>query len=116
MPLRFQEQLRFVQNPLPQGSRRVTPGGVQLSGFACRPLTPGEDFRHSLAVFAADLGHRRQKLHRQVGRDLARAYTLLNFQGQQFDQGQPPQHPTGAAIEAARQVLHTVAEAPLQFF
>jgi hypothetical protein len=116
LPLHFQKQLRFVQNPLSQGSRRVTPGGVQLPGFACRPLTAGEDFRHSLAVFAADLGHRRQKLHRQVRRDLAHAHSLLNFLGEQFDQGQPSRHPTGTAIEAARQLLHTIAEATLQFF
>jgi len=115
LPADFQKQLRLVQNPLPDRRRTVPPGGVQLSGFACRTLTPGEDHRHPPAVLAADLGHRRQELHRQMGCDLTGAHALLDLFRQQFEQGQTARHPTRAAIEAASQIFHTVPEAPLQF-
>jgi hypothetical protein len=34
LPLRFQKQLRLFQNPLTNGGGSVSPGGIQLSGFA----------------------------------------------------------------------------------
>ena len=58
--------------------------------------------------FRADSRHRHQILHRHLGAaSLAFAHLLLDCLRQQLHQCQPPRHPTGAAVEAARQFLES---------
>ncbi len=113
-PLRFQKQLRLIEKSLAYRGRRRAPGAIQLARLAGRTLPPGKDLCHPPAVLAADPGHRRQALHRDLWRDLARAHPFLHLVWQKFDQRQAARHPTGTAIEAQRQLFHTMAEAPLQ--
>ena len=69
--------------------------------------------RHARAVVGADSRHRHQILHRHLRREFSFAYLLLNRFRQQLHQRQPPRHPTGAAVEAARQFIEAIAEALL---
>jgi len=115
LPLRFQEQLRLLQNPLADGGRSLTPGRVELSGFAAGEAMSGQGFGHGLAVLRMGARHRHQVLHGYVGRDHAAAHLLLHALRQQFHQGQPARYPTQATIKAARQLLQPIAKTPLQF-
>jgi hypothetical protein len=71
----------------------------------------GEDRRHAQAVLQTLARRRRQKLHRHLRADFARAHLLLNRFRQKLNQRQPPRHPTHTAIEPPRQLLQAVAEA-----
>jgi len=115
LPLRFQKQLRLLQNPLADGWGSVTPRGIELSGFAAGEAILGQGFGHGLAVLRTGARHRHQVLHRHVGRDRAAAHLLLHALRQQFDQGQPARYPTQAAIKAARQLLQSIAKTSFQF-
>ncbi len=115
MPLSFQEQLRLIENALPDRRRCVSPGGVQLPGFAAGKPMRRERFGHALAVFQARARYRYQELHCHVGRDRAAANLLLHALGKLIDQRQTARYPTRAAIKAARQLVQATAEAPLQF-
>jgi hypothetical protein len=85
-----------------------------LPGLARIAVMLSEDRRHPLAIFHALPCYRHQKLQRHLRQDLALAYLLLNGFRQNLYQGQPPRHPTHAAIEPARQLIQPVAEALLQ--
>ena len=115
LSLSFQEQLRLIENALPDRRRGVSPGGVQLSGFAAsEPMRP-KRFGHALTVFQARTCNGHQKLHGYMGRDRTTADLSLHALGKPIDQRQPARYPTRAAIEAARQLLETIAKALLQF-
>ncbi len=115
LPLRLQKQLRLFQDALADGRRSVPPRGIELSGFAAGEAVHGERLRHALAVLGTGARHRHQELHGEVGGDGAAAHLLLHAAGKQFDQRQPARYPTQATIETARQLLHAIAETPLQF-
>ena len=114
LPLRFEKQLGIIQNALADRRRTLAPRGIQLAGFPRIAVMLGEDRRHPLAVFQALARHRHQKLHRHLRRDLALAHLLLDRFRQNLHQRQPPRHPAHAAIEPARQLVQSVAEALLQ--
>lgn len=113
--LRFQKQLRLFENPLTDSRRGIAPGRVELSGLTAGASMPGQSPGHTLAVLETDARHRRQILHRRVGRDGAHAYFLLNAFGKQFHQGQPPRNPTHAPVEPLRQIVEGVTETLFQF-
>jgi len=85
-----------------------------LEGLARIAVVLGEDRGHPLAVLQALARHRRQKLHRHLRQDLALAHLLLDSLRQKLHQRQPPRYPTHAAIELARQLIESIAEALLQ--
>ena len=68
---------------------------------------------HPCAVAGVDSCHRHQILHRHLRGELSFAYLLLDRFRQQLHQRQPPRHPTGAAVETARQFIEAIAEALL---
>jgi len=78
LPLRFEKQRGIVQNALADRGRSAAPGGIQLAGFASIAMMLGEDGGHALAVLQALTGHRHQKLHRCLRRDLAFPHLLLD--------------------------------------
>jgi len=78
LPLRFEKQRRIFQNALANRGRSAAPGGIQLAGFASIAMMLGEDGGHALAVLQALTGHRHQKLHRCLRRDLAFPHLLLD--------------------------------------
>ena len=84
---------------------------MQLASFPRVAVMLSEDRRHPLAIPQALACHRHQELHRHLRRDLALAHLLLNRFRQKLRQRQPPRYPTHAAIEPARQLLQTIAEA-----
>jgi hypothetical protein len=75
----------------------------------------GKRVGHLLAVVKLGARHRHQVLHGDMGRDVARADLLLHRLGKQFHQSQSARHPAEAAIKAARQIIHAVAETLFQF-
>jgi len=115
LPLGFQKQLRLIENAPPDRRRSVAPGGVQLPGFASGEPMRGKPFGHALAVFGVGPCYWHQELHRHVGRDRAVADLLLHALGKLIGQRQTARYPTQAAIEAARQLVQTIAKALLQF-
>jgi hypothetical protein len=78
LPLGFQKQLRFIENALPDRRRSVSPGGVQLSGFAAGEPMRRKLFAHELTVFEARSCYRYQKLHCHMGRDCTAADLSLH--------------------------------------
>lgn len=66
---------------------------------------------HPLAVLDVGSRHRHEILHRQLRAQQAFPHLLLDGFRQQLDQRQAPRYPTHAAVEAARQLIETVAEA-----
>jgi len=115
LPLRFEEQLRRLQQPFADSARTLAPGGVQKACFARLRVALGENAGHPPAVFQALTRHWRQKLHGHLRRDLPLPHLLLNRLRQNLHQRQSPRHPAHAAIEAAGQLLQPVAEALFQF-
>jgi hypothetical protein len=113
LPLRFQKQLRLGENAFADRARAVAPGRIQLPGLPRIAAVRDESGRHARAVAAVDSRHRHQILHRHLRREFSFAYLLLNRFRQQLHQRQPPRDPTGAAVEAARQFIQTIAEALL---
>ena len=114
LPLRFEKQLRLLENALAGHRRAVAPSGVQLAGLPRIAVMLRECRRHSFAVLQADARHWQQKLHGHVCGDLALTHLLLDGFRQKLRQRQPPRYPAHAAVEPARQLLEPVAEAPLQ--
>lgn len=114
LPLRFEEQLRRLQQPFAGRARTLAPGGVQKAGFAHLRASLGENVGHPPAVFQALARYRREELHGHLRRDLPLPHLLLNRLRQNLHQRQPPRHPAHAAVEAAGQLLQPVAEALLQ--
>ena len=90
LPLRFEKQRGVVQNAFTDRGRSPAPGRIQLASFATIAMMLGKNRCHSLAIFQALAGHRHQKLHGHLRRDLAVAHLLLNGFRQQFHQRQPP--------------------------
>ena len=115
LPLSFQKQLWLAENALPYRRRSASPGSVQLPGFAGGEPMRGKSFGHALAVFGARACYRYQKLHGHMGRDRTAADLSLHALGKLIDQRQTARYPTRAAIEAARQLVETIAKALLQF-
>ena len=113
LPLRLEKQFRLIENSFANQRRPVAPRSVQLPGLPRVAVMLGEYRGHPLAVLRTHACHRHQKFHGHMRRDLALAHLLLDGLWQKIDQSQPPRHPTGAAIEAARQFLQSIAEALL---
>lgn len=103
LPLRFEEQLRRLQQPFTDRARTLAPGGVQKACFAHLRAALGEDSGHPLAVIQTLACHWRQKLHGHPRRDLPLPHLLLDRFRQNLHQRQPPRHPAHAAVEAAGQ-------------
>jgi hypothetical protein len=101
LPLRFEKQFGCGQNPFANGGRALPPGRVQKASFARFHAVSGEDGGHPLAIVEALPRHRHQKLHRHLRRNLSLAHLLLDGLRENLHQGQPPRHPTHAAIEPA---------------
>jgi len=114
LALRFEKQLRIIQDALADRRRSLPPGTIQLAGLACIAVMLGEDRRHPLAILQALARHRHQKLQRHLRPNLALAHLLLDRFRQYLHQRQPPRDPAHAAIKPARQLAEPVAEAPLQ--
>jgi hypothetical protein len=114
LPLRFEKQLRRIQEAFADRGRPLAPGGIQLAGCTRIAVVLREDRRHPLAVLQADPCHRYQKLQGHLRRDLALAHLLLDGFRQNLHQRQPPRYPAHAAIEPARQLIQAVAKALLQ--
>jgi len=114
-PLGFEKQLGLFEKALADQGRGVAPGGIQLTRLPRITVVLREDGGHPLAVLQADAGHRHQEPHGQVGRDPALAHLLLEGLGEKIHQGQPPRHPTEAAIQAARQLFPSIAVVLLEF-
>ena len=112
--LGFEKQLGLIEKTLANQGRGVAPSGIQLPGLPRVAVMLNEHGGHALAVVQADARHRHQKLHGQVGGELALTHLLLDGLRQKIHQGQPPRHPTEAAIKAARQLLLSIAVALLQ--
>jgi len=115
LPLDFQEQLGIFQDPFPNRRRSVSPSGIQLPRFTTGAVVRHERFGQALAVLGAGPRHGHQEFHGHMGRDGATADLLLHAFREQFHQRQPVRYPTHAAIKSARQLLHTVVEALLEF-
>ncbi len=113
LPLRFQKQFRLGENAFADRARAVAPGRIQLPGLPRIATMRDENGRHARAVAGFDSRHRHQILHRHLRREFSFAYLLLDRFRQQLHQGQSPRDPTGAAVEAARQFIQTIAEALL---
>jgi hypothetical protein len=113
LPLRFQKQFRLGENAFADRARALAPSRVQLPCLPRIATVPDESGRHARAVVGADSRHRHQILHRHLRREFPFAHLLLDRFRQQLHQRQPPRDPTGAAVEATRQFLETIAEAPL---
>jgi hypothetical protein len=86
LPLRFEKQLGLVENPFSNRRRAIAPGGVQLPGLPGVAVMLDEHRSHALAIVQTDARHRHQKLHRQMGGDLALTHLLLDGLRQQFHQ------------------------------
>ncbi len=114
LPLGFQKQLRLIEKAPPDRRRSVSPGGVQLPGFPAAEPMRRKRFGHALTVFATGTCDRHQKLHGHMGRNRTAADLSLHTLGKLIDQRQTARYPTRAAIEAARQLVETIAEALLQ--
>ena len=111
--LRFEKQLRLIEEAFPDRRRARAPGRIQAPGLPRVAAMLSEYRGHPLAILQAEARHRNQKLHRHMRRDLALAHLRLDGFGQKFDQRQPPRHPTHAAVEPARQLVEAVAKALL---
>jgi hypothetical protein len=81
LPLRFQKQLRLLQNPLADGRRGFSPSGIQLPRLSAAESVLGQRLCHALAGFEARARHWHQKLHGHMGRDGAAAHVLLHAFG-----------------------------------
>ena len=113
LPLRFQKQFRLGENAFADHARCFAPGRIQLPGLPRVAMMRDECGRHARAVAGVDSCHGHQILHRHLRREFPFAYLLLDRFRQQLHQGQSPRHPTGAAIETARQFIEAIAEALL---
>ena len=78
LPLRFEEQIRWIEDALADRDRAIAPGGIQLSGLPRFAVILCEDCGHPLAVLQVDAGRRHQKPHRHMRADLALPYLLLD--------------------------------------
>jgi hypothetical protein len=81
----FEKQGRIIENALTDRRRPLAPGGIELPRCARIAVMLGEDCRHSLAVLQTLPRRRRQKLHRHLRADFARAHLLLNRFRQKLD-------------------------------
>lgn len=97
------------------GCGRIAPGGVEFPSLAAAEAVLGKCFGHALTVVWIGARHRRQKLHRDMRRDLAGTDALLHRFGKLFHQSQSARHPTHAAIKAPREIFQAVTETLLQF-
>jgi hypothetical protein len=115
LPLDFQKQLGIFEDPFPNGSRGVSPSGIQLPRFTSGEVVRGKRFGQALAVRGAGTRHGHQEFHGHLGRDRTTADLLLHAVREQFHQRQPVRYPTHAAIKTARQLIQAVVEALLEF-
>lgn len=109
--LRLQKQFRRGENPFARllGSG-IAPRVVEQCGLPRGPGLFAEDLRHAHALLAIDARHRRQIPHGDLRREAAVADLLLHRFRQCVHQRQAARHPTGAAVEAPRQIGNRVAE------
>jgi len=114
LSLRFEKQLRIIQNPFADRGRTFAPSAIQLPGLARIAVMLSEDRRHPLAILQALARHRHQKLQGHLRRDFALAHLLLDRFRQNLHQRQPPRYPAHTTIESARQLIEAVAKALLQ--
>ena len=112
--LGFEKQLGLFEKPSADQERAVAPSGIQLPGLSRIAVVLNKSGGHSLAVVQVEARDWHQKLHGHVGGELAFTHLLLEGLGEKIHQGQPPRHPTEAAIKAARQLLLSIAVALLQ--
>jgi hypothetical protein len=105
----------LIENAQPDRRRSVSPGGVQLAGFAAGEPMRRKRFGHALTVLEARTCYRYQKLHGHMGCDRTATDLSLHALGKLIDKRQPTRYPTRAAIKAARQLVETIAKALLQF-
>ena len=113
LPLRLEKQFRLIENSLANQRRPVAPGSIKLPGLPRVAVIFHECRGHPLALLQAHACHRHQELHGHMRRDLALTHLLLDGFRQKFYQRQPPRHPAHAAIEPARQLIQSIAEALL---
>jgi hypothetical protein len=78
LPLRFEEQIRCIEDAFADCGRAIAPRSVQLPRLPRFTAMLCKDDSHPLAVLQIDAGHRHQKLHRHVGTDLALPHLLLD--------------------------------------
>ena len=114
LPLCFEKQLGIVQNAFADRGRALAPPRIQLAGFARITVMLGEDRGHPLAILQVLARYRHQKLHGHLRQDLALAHLLLDSLRQKLHQRQPPRYPAHAAVETARQLIHSVALSLIQ--
>jgi hypothetical protein len=114
LPLRFEKQLRVIQNAFADRGRAFAPSGIQLAGFPHLAVILGEDRCHPLAIFQALPRYWHQKLQRRLRQDLALAHLLLDRFRENLHQRQSPRYPAHTAIKPAGQLVEPVAEALLQ--
>lgn len=110
LPLRFEKQSRFIEDPSANRRRTVAPGGIQLARLPRVAVMLDKDRRHALAILQALPRHRNQELHGRLRCNLALANLLLDRLRQQLHQRQPSRHPAQATIKPPRQLLQAVAE------
>ena len=102
LPLRFEKQLRIIENAFADRGWTFAPRGIQLVGLTRIAVMLGEDRRHPLASFHALACRRHQKLQCHLRRNLALAHLLLDGLRQNLHQRQTPRYPTHTAVEPAR--------------
>ena len=105
---------RIVEKPPAPLFAGFLPGAIEGLDLRARELVAGDRPRHLLTGAAVDPGQRDERLHRCLSRDLALADRFLDRQGELPHQPQATTDPTGAALEAAGQLLLTPAEAMLK--
>jgi hypothetical protein len=114
LPLRLEKQFWLSQQALADRARPLPPSRIQLACGAGIAVVRGENRGHPLAILQALPRHRHQKLQRHLRQDLARAHLPLDGFRHQLHQAQPSRYPAHTAVEPARQLLASVAEALLQ--
>jgi len=113
LALCFQKQFRFGEDALANHARAFAPGGIKLRRLPRIAAVFHECGGHVLTVVGANPRDGNQILHRDLRGEVSFAYLPLDRFGQQLDKRQSPRYPAHAAVEAARQFVERVTEAPL---
>jgi hypothetical protein len=113
LPLRFQKQFRFGEDALAHHARAFAPGGIELRSLPRIATVFHECSSHPLTVVRADSRDRYQILHRDLRAEGSFTHVQLHTFGQQLNQCQPSRYPADTSVEAPRQFVQRVTEAPL---